>query len=531
MLIVSRGQSVQFKFIFISEGNIYDPTASSTPVDLYFSVIRGEYGSGPIIDGPYSYLIQEENPSGPTYIEKSNSKEFTFYYQIPDKLYEGIYSVIAQTTNSTGNLNISTKFQVKGEVSTLSPIVISPNKSTVVNYKPSYEQLNSNNTSTILLIGHANGIEFNNPINVRSMQSAIDLLGADLSSPLLRGVFDAYAAGARDIMICATAPMSEYVDKYSDRNTSNTLFDRNAATPSEYTFYERYYERLEETYSVIKDLDFIDIIVPLETSIIKTGGVDFITQLADYCADFHNTTGYVQIGVIGSRSGGVTSSDIDLLEANSVLTDKLTTINMTGQTSSDNGRFVIPVYGEAVYQHDQIKTSYVSSIAASLAGMFASRPLNMGLIRTRIPGAMSLYGADLSQSEYQRLDDIGVNTIYRGKKTRRSVPFEVYLTNEYTLSDPESTLHKAAQMRLVALLVSRIRGYGYKAIGQLGYDKVVDDVRSLLESLKSDKIIVTYSFNVEVSSTTVGSIIFYIEVLSALGLKKIDFALSTGPGV
>jgi hypothetical protein len=86
-------------------------------------------------------------------------------------------------------------------------------------------------------------------------------------------------------------------------------------------------------------------------------------------------------------------------------------------------------------------------------------------------------------------------------------------------------------MRLIALLVSRIRGYGYKAIGQLGSDKVVDDVRSLLESLKSDKIIVNYSFNIEVSSTTVGNIIFYIEVLSALGLKKIDFALSTGPGV
>ena len=78
MLIVSRGQSVQFKFIFISEGNIYDPTNNSTPLDIYFSVIRGEYGSGPIIDGPYSYLIQEENPEGPTYIEKSNSKELLF---------------------------------------------------------------------------------------------------------------------------------------------------------------------------------------------------------------------------------------------------------------------------------------------------------------------------------------------------------------------------------------------------------------------------------------------------------------------
>ena len=530
MLIVSKGQSVQFKFIFISEGDIYDPTDNATPLDIYFSIVRGDYGNGPIIDGPYSYLNQDETPTGTTYIEKSASKEFTFFYQVPANLYEGIYSVIAQTSNSIENLSISAKFQVKGESTNLSPIVISPNKSSIINYKPNYEQLNANNTSTVLLIGHADGINLNDPVKIRSIQSAIDLLGADLSSPLLRGVFDAYAAGARDIMICSAAPMSEYVERYSNRNTSITLFDLSSATPSNYTFYEKYYERLEETYDLIKDLDFVDIVVPLETSIIQTGSVDFITQLANYCSDFHNSTGYVQIGVIGSRSGGLSSSDVDLLESNTIFTDKLTTFNTNGTVSSDNGRFVIPVYGEAVFQHDQLKTSYVSSLAASVAGMIASRPLNIGMIRTRVPGAMSVYGADLTHSENQRLDTIGVNTIYRGKKTRRSTPFEVYLTNEYTLANSNSTLTKAAQMRLIALLVSRIRSYGYQAIGQLGYDKVIDNVRSLLESLKNDKIIVDYSFNVEVSTTTSASLIFYIEVLSALGLKKIDFALSTGPG-
>lgn len=529
MLQVYRGQSVQFKFIFVSEGNIYDPTSQDPPVDIIFSIVRGDYGTGPVVDGPYSY--DNQNPESNVSIQLDNSYEFIFNYIIPQNLFEGIYSVIAQTQNAFGPLIISSGFQIKSSPITLSPVVISAEKSAITNYQASYEDLAGRNTSTILLIGHADGIEINNPIRVKSMQSAIDLLGANLQSPLMRGVFDAYAAGARDIVICAAAPMSEYVSNYSDRTTSTTIFDLDAATPTSQTFYEKYYDRLEETYSLIKDLDFIDIVVPLETSIIKTGGVDFITQLADYCADFHNSTGYVQIGVIGSRSGGISSSDVDLLEGNTVLSNKLTQYNPGGTIASDNGRFVIPVYGEAVFQHAQLKTSYFSTLAAPVAGMMASMPMNMAMIRTRIPGAMSVYGSDLTQQEFRRLENIGVNTIYRGKKTRRSVPFEVYITNEYTLAKSNNTLSKATQMRLVSSVVSQIREYSYQAIGRFGYDLLVDKVRSYLLSLKNNKIILDFSFNIEVSTTSTASLIFYIELLSSLGLKKIDFSIATGPGV
>ena len=531
MLLASRGQSVEFKFIFVSEGNIYDPTNLSTPKDIYFSVVRGDYGNGPIIDGPYSYLNQEATPSSDIYIEKINSYEFVFHYVIPNNIFEGVYSVLAQTDNSLQTIAISSPFQVKGEPITLNPVIVSPQKTTVVNYKADYDQLNGGNTSTILLIGHADGIGINEPVRVRSMQSAIDLLGADLRSPLLRGVFNAYAAGARDILICAAAPMLEYVENYSDRLNSTTMFDLSSATPSSYTFYEKYYERLEATYSLIEDLDFVDIVVPLETSIIKTGEIDFVTQLANYCQTFHNNTGYVQMGVIGSRTNGVSQSDIDIIEADSVLANKLTEYSPGGSISSDKGRFVVPVYGEAVYQHSELKTSYVSSIAASLAGMMASKRLGVGLVRIRIPGAMSLYGSDLTQQDFNRLENICINSVYRGKKTRRSVPFEVYLSNEYTLAAKNSTLSKLAQMRIIAYVVSNVKEYSYNAIGKFGYDKFVDSVRNLLIKLKSDKAILDFSFNVEISTTDRGAIICYIELLSALGLKKLSFSIATGPGV
>ena len=529
MLILTRGQTAQFKFVFVSESKIYDPTANGK--DIYFTVIRGDYRTGPVIDGPFSYLNQGATPNGPIYITKTNKYEFTLNYVVPVSLFEGTYSIIAQTSNSVQNLSISSAFQVQGDPITLNPTIGTSSKSAVVNYKPVYQDLNQSNTSTILLLGHADGIELNNPIKIRSIQSAIDLIGSDLSSPLLRGVFNAYEAGARDIMICAVAPMSEYVDRVADRLLSTGLFNLSAAKPSLYTFYQKYYERLAVTYSILPELEFIDYIVPLETSMINTGAVDFVTQLADYLSDFHNTTGYVQLGIIGTKTNGLSTNDVDLFEANSIFKNKFTKYNTNGTIASDIGRFIIPIYGEGVYQHSQLKSSYVSSLAASMAGLFSTAPLNMGLIRTRIPGVVSVFGSDLTQEDLARLEAIGMNTIYRGKKSRRSIPFEVYVSNEYTMAHPQSTLAKAAQMRIIARLVSEIKGYGYEGIGKLGYDRVITSVRDYLVLIKRNKIIIDFAFNVEISATEVGKLTFYIEIVSSLGLKKINFAISTGPGV
>jgi hypothetical protein len=181
---------------------------------------------------------------------------------------------------------------------------------------------------SLLLIGHADGLQLNSPIKIRSVQHAVELLNADIKSPVLRGVFDAYDAGAKNIFICAAAPMTEYVDDIDKRLISSTYIDYQSATPISKTFYERYYERLSATYSVLSVLDFIDVIVPLEVSMIKTGGVDFVLQLANYCDSFHNETGYVQIGVIGSRTNGITSADINEIENNDSLSNKFTLYNI-----------------------------------------------------------------------------------------------------------------------------------------------------------------------------------------------------------
>jgi len=499
--------------------------------DIYITIIRGEYGDGPVVDGPFSYLSQNsENDNWSISIE--NSGEITFTYKISENLFPGKYYIQCRTSNNSSSIVLNSNFQIKDNSVSLNPVVISNNSTVVTNIKTSYENLNESKTSTILLIGHANGLGINNPIQIRSVQSAIDLLGGDVKNPLLRGVLNAYAAGARDIIICAAAPFSEYVENYLNRNTLTDVFSvLNNSVNVNTTFYERYYDRLQETYSIIKELDSIDIIVPLETSIIKTNNVDFISQLAACCADYHNLTGYVHLGVIGSHSGGLSHQDVVEIENNEVLTNKLTQYDFNNLITSDNGRFIIPVYGEAIFQHQQIKTSYTSSLAASFAGMMSSTPLNIGIIRSRIPGAMSVYGSSLTNADHQTLDNLGINTIYRGKKTRSTTPYEVYMSNEYTLSDNNSTLHKVSQMRLMSFVLGEINNYSYSAIGKFSYEDVTSKIKNLLLGLKNTKVIVDFSLNVQPDPKEKSKIIISISLISSFGLKKIDFSLSTGPGV
>lgn len=529
MIKVYNNQKVNFKFVFASELNIYNPLSLSTPKEVIINVYRGDGTSGAVVAGPFSSIYQDSEVNEDSFISQSIYDEIVFSYRIPTTLFDGSYTVQATVEGPDGRLLRSySYFQVAKTETSLSPVVMSNNTSSVVNYRPEYKQLSRTNHSTLLLIGHADGVELNQPFRVRSIQHAIDSLGADFNSPLLRGILNAYAAGATDIVACAAAPMYEYVDDFNYRLQSGNVFDYQGNSLSK-TFYQRYYERLEDTYSSIGELDFIDVVTPLQASIIRTDSYDFISQLAQYCYNFNANTGFVQMGVIGSRTNGFNSSDVDLMEQNSVLKDKLTTYS-GGLISSDVGRFVIPIYGECLYSHPQVRYTYVDSVAASYAAMLVSNNLGTSLIRKRVPGAISAFGSDLSHSEYSRLDDLGVNTIYRGKKTKRNIDFEVYVTNDYTLARAGNTLQKAQQMRLMAKLINEVKVYASQAIGRLSYDTASDKVRNMLDNLVSDGAINDYSFNVSTDPLRIGYLIFDIEVLSSLGLKKIDFSLSAGPG-
>jgi len=530
VLVVKKNQKLKIKFLFVDSGEVYDPTLLATPVDVTVSVVRGDNRFSAIIRNPISYLYTNATPDPNAYIERTVNSEFIFNYTVPQGMYPGMYTAVAKTINGNSEIIIESKFEVKEQEYEPLPTVPMGNKSSVITYKPSYEDINFSNMGSLLLIGHADGLQLNSPIKIRSVQHAVELLNADIKSPVLRGVFDAYDAGAKNIFICAAAPMTEYVDDIDKRLISSTYIDYQSATPISKTFYERYYERLSATYSVLSVLDFIDVIVPLEVSMIKTGGVDFVLQLANYCDSFHNETGYVQIGVIGSRTNGITSADINEIENNDSLSNKFTLYNISGNIVSDRGRYVVPVYGEALFSHAQLDTTYINSVSAAVAGLIVSNPLNVGLVRKRIPGAMSVYGTNLNSSEMNRLDALGINTIYRGNKARRAQPFQVYLTNDYTMSNINSIFSKLPQMRLASYLSSSVKGFGYDSIGKFGYDKVIDNTRQMLKELQKKGTIVDFEFNAKPSSSEPGVILLYINIISSLGLKKINLSLAAGPG-
>jgi hypothetical protein len=548
MMILSPGQTGIFEFIFSYENTFYDPTQGATPSDVVISVYRGDAGAGSVIDGPYSYLFQAATPSG-NYIEKTinnpiyygdfgdtpgeatstlDATKFSFYYTVPDNLFPGNYSIIATTSSDATILQYSAIFQVPESSTTISSTYASGQRDLIKSFVPAYENLEQYRTNSILLIGHADGIALNNIIRISSIQEAVDLLKADVDSPLLRGVFDAYAAGARDIYICAAAPMSEYIEGVAARNTSQPFYSLNDATPVNYNFYQRYWSRLEQTYNIIKDYDYIDIIVPLETSIMNTGTVDFVTQLAMYCQDFHNKSGMIQIGVIGSRTGFISEEDIKTLEEKNIFKNRYTMFDPQNQIIGDMGRFIVPVYGELIINHNFLNITYISSGSATVAGMISANPVNQSLIRKKVPTAFGLSGISLSQSQVDRLDAIGVNTFSRNSRTRRGNTYQIYLTNDNTMAHPTSNYRKLPQIRLCAMLINEIKALSNNNISKFSSQKAVDDVRQLLSFLKINNIISDFTFEAYSDQEIKGKLYFDISVVSSLGLKKLSFSISSG---
>jgi hypothetical protein len=235
------------------------------------------------------------------------------------------------------------------------------------------------------------------------------------------------------------------------------------------------------------------------------------------------------MGIIGSRSNGVSESDIDLIENNSILKQKMTTFTPEETISSDIGRYVVPIYGELVFNHSGFDSSYTSSAAAAFAGTISSTPVYLGIIRKKITGAISMFGANLSRNAHVKLENIGINTVYRTKKGVRGSPYEVCFSNDYTMANRSSTLAKLPQMRLVAMLVNEIKNIANHGIGKNAEEKVISRVESMLSLLQSADVIKQYKLQTYASKVVRGFLIFDINLTSCLGLKNINFSVTTGP--
>ena len=98
------------------------------------------------------------------------------------------------------------------------------------------------------------------------------------------------------------------------------------------------------------------------------------------------------------------------------------------------------------------------------------------------------------------------------------------------MADEDSVFSKAAQMRLVSLVVSEIRGICLSNFDIINYDRIISEAKLFLLNLKNTNIIIDFSLGIDTSEVNDGKLIFEIELISALALKKVNFSLAAGPG-
>ena len=528
MLIVSPGQSVEIPFTYKSGYEYVDPESNIT-----IFLKRGSNSIGPIILGPYVYDVDMATSASPGHIqnftetdslERISQGYYNLKIKTPSNAFEGQYTIEISTTLN-GAIDIK-------ETNVLIKAVVNPSdsdyslfaKTVSVGSKSNYKLMDQFDTNNVLLIGHTDAIEPYGIQKISSIQEGVNLLRADINSPLLRGMFDAYSCGARDIYLMSAGYMNEYVENISERNTPIYIDSVNDT----FTFYQLYYNNLSVCYNLIEQYDFIDFVVPLEASMINTGTVNFARQLAGFCNKIQENTGEVTIGVLGSRNKGVISTDVaELLEKDFQIESK---IDQNGYIIKDTGKHLVLVYGEVIFAHKQLQTSYSSSVAAAMAGMLASSQVNFGISNQKISSALSGYGVDLTTNQIKSLNQKGINCVTRGSRSRRFAgPYDVYLSGDFTKSISEN-FKDSSNVRLAAMIISEVQAISKNAIGKFGYSKIQNKVEALLDFLAKNDIIRSYTVDAYADKIEKGKMYFNITIVSSRTLREISFNVASGRG-
>ena len=537
MLVAKPSQILTIPFVYRSGFNYIDPSSN-----IFVYLKRGFSSGGPTILGPYIFDIANALAATPQYtqnfqdessITRMSEGSYILNLKVPGNIFSGQYTVGINTTADGASDAKEITLTIKKQQLTPGDWSSEPDyanysmvdKSISLGERSKYREIGQFETNNILLIGHTDAIEPYGMQKISSVQEAIDTLRADFRSPLLRGVFDAYSCGARDIYIMSCGYMSEYVENVGDRNIK--IF--RDSTNETLSFYQAHYHRLSECYALVEQYEFIDVIVPLEASMINTEGVNFAKQLSLVCNAIQQNSGEITMGVLGSRNQGISSSDVSTLLSKNF--DIPSQVDAAGFVEQDYGKHIVMVYGEAIFNHKQMQTSYTGSVAAAVAGMLSSTQVGLGLSKQRIPSALSIHGQDLKSNEVRSLSEKGINCISRGGRSRRLAgQYDIYLSGDLTYSISEN-FKDSSNVRLAAMLISEVQAIGNNAIGKFNYAKAGTTVQSLLKYLKQIDVVRDYKLQIYADKEIKGKMYFNITIQSSRTLREISFNVATGRGV
>lgn len=372
-------------------------------------------------------------------------------------------------------------------------------------------------TQNVFLVGHADGLPLNTPIQANSIRNTVDLMNRDTNSPLLRGLLEAYYSGARDIWLVAAAPMEEYAEP-EDRDE---------------VFYQTYKNRLDETYSVLEYWDNAHITVPLTAPLNEYRyETDFLTQLVHYCVRAFWRSGDIHLGIMGTE-GHITSSVASTIKADARLNNSEDTVDDVFLNSLERwaaAKKMVAIFaGDVVYNMRELPFAHSASVAPAIAGMISQLRMEESVINKNIPKAARLPGNPLNKSEADSLALMGVNPLDYNANGRRGQPYTLSALTDNTLSEDGSSFWSLTQLRAIAIINRDIRAIGNKFIGQIGYEDFKKQVRDYLVSLVMKGHIRSYDVKFQRDNDFYGSVNVDLSIMPYFSVRNIDVSILTGP--
>lgn len=485
----------------------YDTDVPYEDLDVLVSITKD---ATTYLAGPYRYSAGQ--------ISRDLLGTFFFNYTIPTHITPGIYQVKWETlTDTLESIYIETI-----TIGELSPapnnILDAPRIYGIMIESSLYQTLGVGDTDRLFLVGHCDGLVENEPFQVVNMQEAINRLGASNTSPMIRALLEAYNTGARDIWLVSTAPEGEYVP-YDVNDTTNRFKVEGAW--GGLNFYQRYYERLTETYSLLQQHQTPEIIVPIDAPATNTGEIDFVQQLVDHCLTSYEETSSVRIGILGTRLGNYSDDDIfNLMEDLKFNVDY-----------GDGGKFVMVIQGEATFSLPQIGVAHVSPVAVTAAATLAIQNLNAGLTYRPLTMVLSPYGKELTVDQHRGLSAKKINPLIRTAKGRRGSIYNAIIATDNTLASDGSDFWSVTQMRLISKIIQRINTLGSRYLGTIGFMQFKSDTYNYMDGLVRTNQIRDFDMYIARDQLDLNKANVEINVSPYLGVRELSFRIQVGPGI
>lgn len=552
MKSVVYGNSVTFSKSFSnSVGEYVDP------LTVEFSIVKDV---NTILYGPYVYSNSATPHTNKDGFMRLGIGTYCVTQLIESVIVPGFYSAKWKFEVDNVTEVYYENFQVVEPLVASSRIVDPTIRYGIIYETPIYNDLSLGETDRLVLIGHCDGLEINEPHRVINLKETLNILGADSDSPIVRGLLEAYNSGAKDIWIVASAPMAEYMPfDYTNPN------GRNLVKPefNNLTFYQRYAQRLDDTYSMLRTEDFPEIVVPLEASFYGTDDVDFLTPLLANCLERYRTNGSVSIGILGSRIGFdennifhnlSTDPRVSTLKNGEYIysTQLLYSIlryhygiNLFSNNSrvdildgQDLGKFGMVVIGEGVMNVPQIDSQYTTSIATSVAALLAKAKINESIVHTIFPRISNLVGYKFTKDEVKSLAQKRINVATLTPLGNRGNSYQSYLATDNTLAngfpegmpDDQTPFWSISILRLISKISRQIVTFGRRRLGTIEYAQFNQEINEYLLSLQLNGVIRDYSLNIYRIKDENRTVYVDLVINPFFPLREIYFTVKVGPG-